>query len=1018
MNQNKSPNSLGVLFAAYFLLSSLLALEPRYTQAQASAAQGATSQTSGTGTITGRVKNAATGTYLAGASVQLDGTPLSTLSESSGSYSVVVLPGRYTLAVAYTGLDTARFPVEVAPGQTVTQDVSLTSGVYAMEKFVVTGLREETALALQQQRHSPNAKTVVTTNFYGTPTDSPGELLQRIPGISTTMINGEVATVLIRGMDPGFSNLMVDGNPVAKSFGAFVGTGRGYAISELATTNLSQVELIKAPTPDQDADAIAGSINLVSKRSFDRDGRALTVNAATTLTRKDYDTSPFKQGPGKPNLSVGYADVFSILGGLKNLGIAADVSWGTIVRTSEYIGPNTAGALSQAYVNFDTNNPLTRAFGVYDYGGPTKKFTVGLNLDYKLSSKAFLYARSAYTTTERNLQAYHNIIGGSPVSPVVFAPGSTFDLSTVLPGPYPGFPTTTVSTATMRVGNSRREGQYLQFSIGGESKLLNDTANLAIQANYSYGLSKNPYFVNVNATLRGFGFQIDRRGRDLFYPGLTQTAGPDYRDPANYTINTFTNTITKGVPNHLSGLRADLIKTFSTAVPTYIKIGAKYKDDRKSDIRDNQNWTWVGADGIPGTADDAIAPYVDRTFRIGKGGYGPLPFLPLVTSKEEVTGTRTGYWAQTAADAYNEVAAFNARRTKINEAATSAYISGHINLGKLRILSGLRAERTELTTTSWVRNTTASWGGNSVGGASLDPAVVAANVARANRSYTGQVEGKTDYVNVFPGVHFIYEPTAALLFRASYNKAISRPGTGNLLPGGTVNEENMTVVVGNPELKPYTSDNFEVSAERYFEPIGLLSAGVFLKEISNYFRSFDDFVGAEGIDGNGLYAGFLRSTARNIGSARVRGFELSYQQQFRFLPGLLRNLGAFANLSYTSSVGTFGAAVPSNKIIGLTPRVFNAGISYVGNGWDVRPMINWQDKTYRGTSGTVDYDTAARAMIDLKVQYRISPRYSINLNVSNLGNEAEIKYISSDGRLPLLQSKPGTAFNLGATGRF
>ncbi len=41
--------------------------------------------------------------------------------------------------------------------------------------------------------------------------------------------------------------------------------------------------------------------------------------------------------------------------------------------------------------------------------------------------------------------------------------------------------------------------------------------------------------------------------------------------------------------------------------------------------------------------------------------------------------------------------------------------------------------------------------------------------------------------------------------------------------------------------------------ERYFEPVGLVSAGGFKKELSNYFRSFNDVIGPEGIDGSGRY---------------------------------------------------------------------------------------------------------------------------------------------------------------------
>lgn len=175
-----------------------------------------------------------------------------------------------------------------------------------------------------------------------------------------------------------------------------------------------------------------------------------------------------------------------------------------------------------------------------------------------------------------------------------------------------------------------------------------------------------------------------------------------------------------------------------------------------------------------------------------------------------------------------------------------------MRFGRLRVLTGVRMEQTKTEGTAWVRNTTASWGGNSVGGASLDPAVVNANVARAARSFVRRNTDGGKYRNYFPGVHLVYEPVTSLLGRASYNRSISRPSVGNLIPAVTENLENNTVSMGNPDLRPFVSDNFEVSVEKYFEPVGQFSVGAFLKEISNYSRSISATVGPEGVDGQGL----------------------------------------------------------------------------------------------------------------------------------------------------------------------
>jgi outer membrane receptor protein involved in Fe transport len=102
----------------------------------------------------------------------------------------------------------------------------------------------------------------------------------------------------------------------------------------------------------------------------------------------------------------------------------------------------------------------------------------------------------------------------------------------------------------------------------------------------------------------------------------------------------------------------------------------------------------------------------------------------------------------------------------------------------------------------------------------------------------------------------------------------------------------------------------------------------------------------------------------------------------------------------------------------MTPRSLNAGISYVGKSWQVRPLINWQDRTYRGTSGTTDFDSAARTRVDLKINYAISKRYTLDISVFNLTDEADNVLISSERGLPFVEILSGTAFNVGVTGRF
>lgn len=969
-----------------------------------------------TGTIVGVVKNAATDEALTSASVSIAGSQYRTVTGRDGRYSLTLPPGRYALNASFTGLDSVKSAVEVPSGQTVEVNFALTAEIYRMDQFVVRTVREDEAVALQQQRFAANLKTVVATGAYGTPADNPGEILQRMSGVSVGFEQGEVNNLSIRGMGQGFSKLTVDGQSAATSFGNFLAqgptgqavTGREFIVTELATNNLSQIELIKAPTPDQDADAIAGTVNLVTRRYYDRTGRTIQLNASLSGLWRDFDTSPFKSTLGRyGRTSFSYNDSFSAFGGKNNLGAAFDVSWSRIFRAEENTGPQQAGNLTAAYVNPTAENPLPRLFSTTEVGGPIEKLNGSLNVDYKLGTSGYVFARVGFTNQDRSIPRVAAATAGTPTTVTGFAPGSSLARATVLP--LPGAQLQTLAR------NSLRRSELFTSSLGGEYKFFDQTAVLNLVGSYSRSASKNPYFVNASAAVSGIGFTLDQGG-DAFRPNLTQTAGPSWSDPGNYRISTISNIVTKGTPTENKALQGDLRKHLSTSFPAFLKGGFKINDRTSEDQRITDSWTFVGADGVANTADDSLASLPTSVFRMGRNGYGPFVFLPLVNSKEQIAPGSS--WKRTAAQAYSDLTAAFARPTEIEESAAAGYLLGDIRIGKLRAVAGVRAERTDVKTATWIRNATASWGGNSVGGASVDPAVVAANVARADRSFVGRQRMTSSYTEIFPGAHLIWEGRGNLLLRASYNRSLARPPISQMLPTTSVDDETMRLTIGNTKLKPYLADNFELSLEKYLEPVGLIGVGVFRKNITNYFRSFTDVVGTDGIDGSGLYAGYERITTRNIGSAKLQGFELNVQQQFRKLPGLLAGLGAFANFTYLQAEGDFGALAITRRLPDMTPRSANGGISYVGHGWQIRPMLNWQGRTYRGTSGNLDFDSASRTMIDLKVQYSWSRRYTFDLSVFNLTNEPTNTLISSDGRLPFVQIKPGIAYSFGVAGRF
>src|SRR5687767_8471497 len=263
------------------------------------------------GTITGRVSNAATGTYLESAIVSIEGTGLQTATERGGEFSLSVPAGTHTVVVTYTGLDAARESVQVTAGSTALKNFSLTSGIYKLDAITVTGLREGSALALQQQRLAENFKTVAATDTFGNPAANPGELLQRLPGVTIDVGAGEATGMYIRGLGTSFISLLMDGNNIAASVGT--SAARDFNLAQLATNNIASAEVIRAPLPEHQANAIAGYVNLVTRRAFDTAGRRIDLTVGTRFTDRGYNETPAKDRPGLDLISLAFSDSFDVL---------------------------------------------------------------------------------------------------------------------------------------------------------------------------------------------------------------------------------------------------------------------------------------------------------------------------------------------------------------------------------------------------------------------------------------------------------------------------------------------------------------------------------------------------------------------------------------------------------------------------------------------------------------------------------------------------------------------------------
>jgi TonB-dependent receptor len=222
---------------------------------------------SATGAIEGRVLDGVSGQALPGATVLVEGSSAAASTDRSGNFRITgVEAGEKTLLISYLGSKDAKVTITVRAGTVAsTADIKLEKLSYS-ETVTVTAdfIRDADARALNQQKTAPNITNVISADQIGSfPDANAAETTQRIPGVSISKDQGDGRYVLVRGAEARLNSMMIDGERVPSPDPAL----RQVALDVVPSDLLQSIEVSKALTPDQDGDAIGGSVNLVMKQA-------------------------------------------------------------------------------------------------------------------------------------------------------------------------------------------------------------------------------------------------------------------------------------------------------------------------------------------------------------------------------------------------------------------------------------------------------------------------------------------------------------------------------------------------------------------------------------------------------------------------------------------------------------------------------------------------------------------------------------------------------------------------------
>jgi iron complex outermembrane recepter protein len=315
------------------------------------------------------------------------------------------------------------------------------------------------------------------------------------------------------------------------------------------------------------------------------------------------------------------------------------------------------------------------------------------------------------------------------------------------------------------------------------------------------------------------------------------------------------------------------------------------------------------------------------------------------------------------------------------------------------------------------------------------------------------ISEENNYSDTLPSMNASFEITNDLLLRFGASEVMARPLLGNLAPSitaisvptaaGATSGGSMTI--GNPFLSPFQANNYDLSLEWYFAEGGLLSLAVFSKDISNVPQTvisdspLQAFLDQDTINGiletqtNPASQQYILSGQpfnirqfQDAPGGTIDGFEISYQQDFTFLPGLLSNTGVQANYTHIDStlhyiVDPGSTVTPIRPVIiqdgpwmGASPDAFNLTAYYEDDTFNIRFSAAYRDEyvtTYPIAAGTCDPGFCDSPLVndfvgseptfnlDANFAWNINDYLTATLELLNITNQADERWMYDASRI-------------------
>ncbi len=723
----------------------------------------------GNGVLRGRISDASQQT-LPGATVYLEETKNGVVSDVNGFYLLPKIPaGTYHVVVSYVGYKTETFEVTVLAGKTTEKNIVLKADTKQLSEVEVGGTFQGYQRAMNYQKNSLNLRNVVSADQVGRfPDANIGDALKRISGINVQYDQGEARFGQIRGTSPDFSSVTINGNRLPSAEGDI----RNVQLDLIPADMIQTIVVNKVITSDMDADAIGGSVNLVTKSAPVK--RMLNATVGTGWN--------FISDRMQANAALTFGDNYF------------NDRLGLILSASYQNNPIGSDNTEFEWKWDDAGKPYVTNYEIRQYFVQRERQSYSASLGYKFSQnhridfKGIFNRRkdweNRYRLSLKDLdenggaeEVVYQTKGGTPDNK-----NARLELQQTMDFALSGehlFRTTLFNwnLSYARASEERPNERYIAYKLAREEEI--DGEDVVIPIEFTPDLSdlRKPYMYAKNPSdlVLGPGYELDE---------LTEQQ-EDIKE------SDFKGSINWQVPLRLGMSTANL------------KFGAKVIAKEKK--RDLEFYDYEPlSDEFDAASFAALKDQTRSDFYAGDYRVGSF------VTKEYLGGLdlNNNSLFEKEENLEELAAIFNA-----NETVSAGYVRYDQNITrKLNLMVGVRLENTHL----------------KYQGKQLDIP------EEGDPTLTDTPEITDHYLNVLPSVLFKYDVNQATILRLSYTNTIARPKYYDLVPHVEIEREKGEVSLGNPELKATLSHNIDFSAEYFFPTFGMVSGGVYYKRVNDF----------------------------------------------------------------------------------------------------------------------------------------------------------------------------------------